>query len=595
MLFRLIILVLFFVLPATAQVQDSISKKEGSSKKISSRAKDVELSLQKGNSKEIAENYVLLAKELMANNEYARAEMYLENALTLYKKEKNNSKIAEVSRLLAQAQEAQQKFSDAEQNYNLAGNASKGKESIVNKNDALRVQNQANPSKQLEYIDSNIQVLQEEGNVEEQVQAYQNRAHSNLKLDDKAGALGDYAKAIEIAGSQSEETIKLKSEVAGIYESQDMIEEAIEVRESAIEEAKAIRNISEEISQKKQLATLYDKKQDEDKAITLLEDAFQTALDNHRAVEAKDALLLLHDFYEKNNLLNKKDSVNRVFIEAFETLIFSDSTLIDAKYFATTEERIRQLEEQQQLKDQLLLKTNRLNYVLIGSVLVLALLMGWIIKSLMDIKKKNKKIALQSLRREMNPHFIFNSLNSVNQFIAQNKELEANKYLTSYSQLMRKMMESSNDDFIPLSFELEQIKKYLELEHMRFPDKFDFTVSVDETIDTDRVQIPNMLIQPNLENAIWHGLRYKDEKGHLNVSISRKGKDIEIIIQDDGIGLRKSQEIKTKNQKIHQSRGLKNVEERIQLLNHLYHKNIRFEISENQIGTRVTLVVSDEL
>ncbi|HLU50857.1 MAG TPA: histidine kinase [Flavobacteriaceae bacterium] len=595
MLFRLIILVLFFVLPATAQVQDSISKKEGSSKKISSRAKDVELSLQKGNSKEIAENYVLLAKELMANNEYARAEMYLENALTLYKKEKNNSKIAEVSRLLAQAQEAQQKFSDAEQNYNLAGNASKGKESIVNKNDALRVQNQANPSKQLEYIDSNIQVLQEEGNVEEQVQAYQNRAHSNLKLDDKAGALGDYAKAIEIAGSQSEETIKLKSEVAGIYESQDMIEEAIEVRESAIEEAKAIRNISEEISQKKQLATLYDKKQNEDKAIILLEDAFQTALDNHRAVEAKDALLLLHDFYEKNNLLNKKDSVNRVFIEAFETLIFSDSTLIDAKYFATTEERIRQLEEQQQLKDQLLLKTNRLNYVLIGSVLVLALLMGWIIKSLMDIKKKNKKIALQSLRREMNPHFIFNSLNSVNQFIAQNKELEANKYLTSYSQLMRKMMESSNDDFIPLSFELEQIKKYLELEHMRFPDKFDFTVSVDETIDTDRVQIPNMLIQPNLENAIWHGLRYKDKKGHLNVSISRKGKDIEIIIQDDGIGLRKSQEIKTKNQKIHQSRGLKNVEERIQLLNHLYHKNIRFEISENQIGTRVTLVVSDEL
>jgi len=327
----------------------------------------------------------------------------------------------------------------------------------------------------------------------------------------------------------------------------------------------------------------------------LLEDAFQTALDNHRAVEAKDALLLLHDFYEKNNLLNKKDSVNRVFIEAFETLIFSDSTLIDAKYFATTEERIRQLEEQQQLKDQLLLKTNRLNYVLIGSVLVLALLMGWIIKSLLDIKKKNKKIALQSLRREMNPHFIFNSLNSVNQFIAQNKELEANKYLTSYSQLMRKMMESSNDDFIPLSFELEQIKKYLELEHMRFPDKFDFTVSVDETIDTDRVQIPNMLIQPNLENAIWHGLRYKDKKGHLNVSISRKGKDIEIIIQDDGIGLRKSQEIKTKNQKIHQSRGLKNVEERIQLLNHLYHKNIRFEISENQIRTRVTLVVSDEL
>src|SRR5690606_8601314 len=127
--------------------------------------------------------------------------------------------------------------------YNLAGNASKGKESIVNKNDALRVQNQANPSKQLEYIDSNIQVLQEEGNVEEQVQAYQNRAHSNLKLDDKAGALGDYAKAIEIACSKSKETIKLKSEVLVFNERQEMLEEGMKVRESAMKEAKVIRSI----------------------------------------------------------------------------------------------------------------------------------------------------------------------------------------------------------------------------------------------------------------------------------------------------------------------------------------------------------------
>src|SRR5690606_28794564 len=283
------------------------------------------------------------------------------------------------------------------------------------------------------------------------------------------------------------------------------------------------------------------------------------------------------------------------FLRDLDSLLILDKSLIDERIALSLEQRISDLEQERTLQDEIIRSKNRFNSGLLISIAIMFILIFSIFRSLYAIKRKNKKIALQSLRREMNPHFIFNSLNSVNQFIAQNKELEANKYLTSYSQLMRKMMESSNDDFIPLSFELEQIKKYLELEHMRFPDKFDFTVSVDETIDTDRVQIPNMLIQPNLENAIWHGLRYKDEKGHLNVSISRKGKDIEIIIQDDGIGLRKSQEIKTKNQKIHQSRGLKNVEERIQLLNHLYHKNIRFEISENQIRTRVTLVVSDEL
>ncbi len=95
----------------------------------------------------------------------------------------------------------------------------------------------------------------------------------------------------------------------------------------------------------------------------------------------------------------------------------------------------------------------------------------------------------------MNPHFIFNSLNSVNQFIAQNNELEANKYLTSYSNLMRNMMETSNKDFISLSNELEQIKKYLDLEHLRFQDKFEYELEVDEQLDGDVSFGSDMLIQ----------------------------------------------------------------------------------------------------
>src|SRR5690606_10309020 len=234
-----------------------------------------------------------------------------------------------------------------------------------------------------------------------------------------------------------------------------------------------------------------------------LEEALQTALENNKTLEAKETLLLLVDLYQKRGENEKSLALYQRFFTDFDQLIMADSTLVHAQIFTSTEERIKQLEKQQVLKDQLLLKTNRLNYVLIGSVFLLTLLMGYIIKSFLEIKKSNKKIALQSLRREMNQHFILNSLNSVNQFIAQNNELEANKYLSSYSNLMRNMMETSNKDFIPLSNEIEQIKKYLDLEHLRFSDKFDYKIHIDPSIDTEGVQIPNMLIQPNLENAIW--------------------------------------------------------------------------------------------
>ena len=190
----------------------------------------------------------------------------------------------------------------------------------------------------------------------------------------------------------------------------------------------------------------------------------------------------------------------------------------------------------------------------------------------------------------MNPHFIFNSLNSVNQFIAENKEREANKYLTSYSNLMRNTMENSNKDFITLDNELEQLKKYLELEHLRFQDKFDFKISVDPELDPERTMVPNMIIQPHLENAIWHGLRYLDAKGLLQLKVQLVNGKVVIRIEDNGIGLTKSQELKTSNQKAHESRGMSNTKERISLLNELYKKNITFQIFVKALPETGTIV-----
>lgn len=228
--------------------------------------------------------------------------------------------------------------------------------------------------------------------------------------------------------------------------------------------------------------------------------------------------------------------------------------------------------------------------MLVGGLALLCALLALIVKAWFSIRLKNEKIALQSLRREMNPHFLFNSLNSVNQFIASNNEREANKYLTSYSTLMRRMMENSNNDYVSLSTEIEQLTQYLQLEKLRFSEKFDFTIEVDPLLDTDAVKVPNMLIQPNLENAIWHGLRYKDSKGLLNLRFLRSGSKTVAIIEDNGIGLTESRNSKTKNQMMYESRGLKNVQERIKLLNKIYKTDIRFEMSEKTGDVRGVVV-----
>jgi two-component system, sensor histidine kinase YesM len=324
-----------------------------------------------------------------------------------------------------------------------------------------------------------------------------------------------------------------------------------------------------------------------------LEDAYALAVARGNVKEARESIIALASYYRKNREDKKALQLYSNFIDQLGSLISKDSSLIDKSLFLVNEGRITELEQQQALKDELIQRKSRYNYVLAGSVLLLALLLGLIIKAWLSIKKRNKQIALQSLRREMNPHFIFNSLNSVNQFIANNDEREANKYLTSYSNLMRNMMENSNNDYVALNVEIDQLKKYLELEKLRFTDKFEYRIEIDPEIRPDEVMVPNMLIQPNLENAIWHGLRYKDSMGLLRLKFSRANERTRVTIEDNGIGLEESRKIKTKNQKLHESLGLKNVQERIRLLNDLYKSNISFEIKERS-GAETGVLVQIE-
>jgi len=191
----------------------------------------------------------------------------------------------------------------------------------------------------------------------------------------------------------------------------------------------------------------------------------------------------------------------------------------------------------------------------------------------------------------MNPHFIFNALNSVNHFIAEQDERTANKFLSEFSQLMRLVLENSQEDFIPLFKEQEILALYLKLEHYRFRDKFDYTIDTDESINAEAVEVPPMLIQPYIENAVWHGLRYKEEKGMLSLRFYQENDTLMVEITDNGIGRKRSAELKTANQKKHNSTGLKNIQERLAIINKVYKANYQVTISDLEPGpgTRVRI------
>lgn len=589
--FKIVLLAMFF--PLVMMAQDSIKTKMSKSS-VSKKAKEVEQTLSKSNPENTADKYVELANELDKKGDYAKAEDYLKRALPIYQKQKSKDKIASTTRSIAQIQEKQNKVDDAIKNYQSASEeAVNVGYSRVNSNDASRLQNK-NPRIQADYLESNIKILEKEGKKEEAAEAYKQKAVVDLKSENKEMAIENYEKAIAVSKDKPEEVLKIKSEISKVYASENNLDKAIEITKNTILEAEKIGSVSQQIEQQQTLADLYFKNENQDDAIVLLEETYNLALKNGRTFDAKKAMLALSDYYREKGNQSKAIELYDQFLNDFDRMIQADSSLVDAKIFQVTEEKIKQLEKERALKDELITKKNKFNYVLIGSVILMLILLGWIAKALFSIKTKNKKIALQSLRREMNPHFIFNSLNSVNQFIAQNNELEANKYLTSYSNLMRNMMETSNKDFISLTNELEQIKKYLDLEHLRFQDKFEYEIAIDEKLDMDAILVPNMLIQPHLENAIWHGLRYRETKGKLKVTFAEDNQLIKVLIEDDGIGVEKSKELKTQNQKVHESRGLNNVEERINLLNDLYHQQISYSISSGMDGngTLVTLYFS---
>lgn len=218
-------------------------------------------------------------------------------------------------------------------------------------------------------------------------------------------------------------------------------------------------------------------------------------------------------------------------------------------------------------------------------------------KQLAELREKASQLEMETLRSQMNPHFIFNCLSSINRFILKNKTEEASDYLTKFSRLIRMVLNNSKQSFISLEDELETLRLYLEMQRFRFKNSFDYSFIYTNNVDISNIFIPPLLLQPFAENAIWHGLMHKQEKGFLNFDFSTEEKILSCIITDNGVGRKQAELLKSKSAEKQKSMGLKITTERLSLLNNKSNQETFFTIEDltdengNATGTRVHLKI----
>ncbi len=449
--------------------------------------------------------------------------------------------------------------------------------------------------------------------------------------DQGVEAEGFYQNSLKLAEKQApQRSIQEKEKVADFYNFKNRYPEEIQMRKRSLDELKKIPKAkverrsatlnSDSITAQRinyKIANAYIAQDKYDEAVPYLKKSIVEANEDEDLIVQKDATRKLSEIYEYRGDYTKAFKTYQEYVALVDTLyVKKEQELSRAARFnreiVSKQSRISGLEKERELSDskydlalteQQLVEENYKRqkwviYSLIFGMILLGLAAFFFYRSNQQQKLTNNLLALKSLRSQMNPHFIFNALNSVNNYIAKSDERSANRYLSEFSTLMRSVLENSEEDFIPLSKELELLRLYVKLEHSRFPEKFNYEINIDAQVEVDAFQIPPMLLQPYIENSIWHGLRYKEEKGYLHINLVQKDKEtLAITISDNGIGRNKSAALKTQNQKKQKSKGMGNIKKRIAILNDMYKDKVDVDISDlldDGTGTKVEFMLKKD-
>ena len=436
-----------------------------------------------------------------------------------------------------------------------------------------------------------------------QVRVNAKRADVYLQQNDLSNA----ANSLDQALTQVPKNRQLSKE-----ESKDLIAANMNVRSAVIKDAPTLDNdyvealptapvslvTSDNFTRFQALREVGKLKEAEDKLV----DALNTVTEETPPEIATEVYAEGADFFLDRNQPDRAAEIYRSYTNANDQLLAQRRTELDQQVAVLKEQQtidlglkdLRAAEvERELLNDRVSLQ--RWLIYLLGALLLGALLsVVLILRNVRKRRRANQALLLRNLQTRMNPHFIFNSLNSINNYIARQDERSANRYLGRFAKLMRNVLDQSGKDFVSLTEELEQLSLYLELEKERFTGKFDYELP--STTGYEDIRLPPMILQPFVENAIWHGLRYREQGGQLTVAVERNNDKVLVTITDNGIGRSRSAALKTKNQLNHKSTGLETTLQRLELINTYYGEAFAANISdaypeEEHVGTRVELVL----
>ncbi|WP_244156158.1 tetratricopeptide repeat-containing sensor histidine kinase [Maribacter ulvicola] len=398
--------------------------------------------------------------------------------------------------------------------------------------------------------------------------------------------------------------IKCNYNIAHIYVHQGKIQEAIRILQSnllkaiSLNEYKIITNIYIN------LGWAFIRQENYDAAETNLESGLALAEKYELNAEKADSnkflseLWIKRDDYEKGMKYFKESKKYEERITKSLNIRYVNDMILryESQIRANQLERLAQENESVRLK----LKKNKTMLIIIGIFLILLIGILYILyrQSQLNADKKLLTLEQSMLRSQMNPHFLFNSLNSIKLYIINNEKKNAVHYLNKFSKLVRKILEASSQREISLAEELETVELYMNIENIRFSNEINFNVHIKDDLDTHQIKIPSLILQPFLENALWHGLSSKDGLKNIDLEIA-KGKNgfIEIIITDNGVGRDAAQKIKDSKILKRKSVGIDITKERLANFSRDYenyfHVDIidKFDEHTNPIGTQIVIYI----
>lgn len=559
------------------------------------------------NKYQIAKSHLLLGKYKNTKSEYDSAYKDYQVALKIFKELNDEHNIATIFSDIGNIKRRQGKYDIALENYMKSLEISerigfKKQQALTLNNTGLVYYKLNNPDIAMDYHKESLKIAYQ---IEDKIAI--SKAYSNIglvylykdKIDSAIHYLKSYLEIIKEFGNKSQYAIAIMN--FGV------VNFKLEKFDIALDYALKGYHIFEELDEKHHMAScthfiayLYEIKQDFELAIEYNQKTIALSNEINSFENLNNGYFSISRIYESQEDYKNALHYFKLFEQYDDSLVNENTTqqLIEAEEKYQNEKKQQQIEVQE-----LKLQTNRLFLTIlsIGAFLLIIVIVFIILYSRSRQKSKEQKlnnqltrVTQQALAAQMNPHFIFNSLNSIQNYILKSDKISSNTYLSKFASLMRMTLNNSQFSFITIEEEINALTTYIELEALRFKDKINYEINIDPNINVSSWKIPPLLLQPYVENAIWHGLMHKEESGILRINLSHIEDKIECIIEDNGIGRKKAAEIKAKKTKTYRSFGTDITKKRLELINNMTSMQLEvkyIDLFENStpIGTKLIL------